>query len=85
MCLPNCALFNAFFVYKTLHTHKKKIKCKNFLHKIARSQISEVQNPRKSSSDELKWTQKQPTPREPKQDTPSRLSGDFSKHKLEKK
>jgi hypothetical protein len=60
------------------------MKCKNFPHEITRSQISEVQNQSKINSDELKLTEKQPTPRGPKQDTPSRLSGDISKHKLEK-
>jgi len=41
--LLNCALFNAFFVYRTLNTNKK-VKYKNFLHKVGRSWISEVQN-----------------------------------------
>jgi hypothetical protein len=34
--LLNCALFNAFFLYKTLNT-KRKIKYKTFLHEVARS------------------------------------------------
>jgi hypothetical protein len=37
--LLNCALFNAFFVYRTLNTNKK-VKCKNFLHEVGRSCIS---------------------------------------------
>jgi hypothetical protein len=36
--LLNCALFNAFFVYRTLNTNKK-VKYKNFLHEIGRSWI----------------------------------------------
>jgi len=43
--LLNCALFNAFFVYRTLNTKKKKkVKYKNFPHEVGRSRISEVQN-----------------------------------------
>ena len=38
-----CALFNAFFVYRTLNTNKK-VQYKNFLHEVGRSWISEVQN-----------------------------------------
>ena len=41
--LLNCALFNAFFVYRALNTNKK-VKYKNFLHEVGRSWISEVQN-----------------------------------------
>jgi hypothetical protein len=48
--LLNCDLFNAFFVYRTLYTNKK-VKYKNFLHKVGRSWISEVQNRSESSSD----------------------------------
>jgi len=50
--LLNCALFNAFFVYRTLNTNKK-VKYKNFLHEVGRSCISEVQNRSESSSDDL--------------------------------
>jgi len=32
----NCALLNAYFVYRTLNTNKK-LMYKNFLHKVARS------------------------------------------------
>jgi len=39
--LLNCALFKAFFVYRTLNTDKK-VKYKNFLHEVGRSWISEV-------------------------------------------
>ena len=38
MHLLNCALFNAFFVYRTLNTNEK-VKYKNFLHKLGRSWI----------------------------------------------
>ena len=41
--LLNCALFNTFFVYRTLNTNKK-VKYKNFLHEVGRCWISEVQN-----------------------------------------
>ena len=41
--LLNCALSNAFVVYRTLNTNKK-VKYKNFLHEVGRSWISEVQN-----------------------------------------
>ena len=34
--LLNCALFNAFFVYRTLNTNKK-VKYKSFLHEVGRS------------------------------------------------
>jgi len=81
--LLNCALFNAFFVYRTLNTIKK-VTYKNFLHKVARSWISEVQNRNESSSDERQLPEKQTTQSGPKQDPPGRLSGDFRIHKLEK-
>jgi len=41
--LLNCALFNAFFMYRTLNT-KMKVKYKNFLHEVGMSWISEIQN-----------------------------------------
>ena len=78
----NCALFNAFFVYRTLNTNKK-VKYKNFLHEVGRSWISEVQNRSESNSDDLQLPEKE-TPRGPKQDLPGRLSRDFRIHKLEK-
>ena len=81
--LLNCALFNAFFVYRTLNT-KKKVKYKNFLHKVGRSRISEVQNWSGSNSDDLQLPEKQTTPRRPKQDLPGRLSSDFRIHNLKK-
>ena len=81
--LLNCALFNAFFVYRTLNT-KKKVKYKNFPHKVGRSRISEVQNWSESSSDDLQLPEKQTTPRGPKQDPPGRLSRQFRIPKLEK-
>jgi hypothetical protein len=64
--------------------HKQEITYKNFIQEIASSQISEVQNPNASSSDDLQLPEMQPTPRGPKQDTQDRFSGNFSKHKLEK-
>jgi len=79
----NCALFNTFFVYRTLNTDKK-VKYKNFLHEVGRSWISEVQNISEYSSDDLQLPEKQTTPRVPKQDLPGRLSSNFRIHKLEK-
>jgi len=81
--LLNCALFNEFFVYRTLNTNKK-LKYKNFLHEVGRSRISEDQNRSESSSDDLQLPEKQTTPRGPKQDLPGRLFSDFRIHKLEK-
>ena len=78
--LLNCALFNAFFVYRTLNTNKK-VKYKNFLHEVGRSWISDVQNRSEPNSDDLQLPQKQTTPRRPKQEPPGRLSGDFRIHK----
>jgi hypothetical protein len=80
--LLNCALFNAFCVYRTLTN--KTLRYKNFLHEVARSWISEVQITAKSNSDDLRTPKKQTTPRGPKLDPPGRLSGDFTIHKLEK-
>ena len=80
--LLNCALFNAFRVYRTLTN--KRIRYKNFLHEAARSWISEVQITAKSNSDDLQMPEKQTTPRVPKLDPPGRHSGDFRTHKLEK-
>jgi len=81
--LLNCALLNAFFVCRTINTHKK-VKYKNFLHEIGRSWISEVQNQSEPNSDDLQLPEKQTTPRGPKQDPPSSLSGHFRIHKHEK-
>ncbi len=39
--LLNCAIFSAFFVYRTLNTNKE-VKYNNFLHEVGRSWISEV-------------------------------------------
>jgi hypothetical protein len=74
--LPNCTLFNAFFVYRTLNTNKK-VKYKNFLHEVGRSWMSEVQDGSESNSDDLQLPEKQTTPRGPKQDLPGRLSGGY--------
>ena len=81
--LLNCALFNAFCVYKTLNTNKK-VKYKNFLNEVGWSWISEVQDRSEFDSDDLQLPEKQTTPRGHKQDRPCRLSGDFRIHKLEK-
>ena len=80
--LLNCAPFNAFFVYRTLNTNEK-VKYKNFLHKVGRYGISEVQNRSGSSSDDPQLPEKPTKPRGPKQDPPGRLSGDFRIYKLE--
>jgi hypothetical protein len=79
--LINCALFNAFCVYRTLTN--KKVRYKNFLLEVARFWISEVQIT-KSNSDDLQMPEKQTSPTGPKLDPPGRLSGDFRTHKLEK-
>jgi len=55
--LLNCALFNTFFVYRTLNTNKK-VKYKNFLQEVGRSWISEVQNRSGSNSDDLQLPEK---------------------------
>jgi hypothetical protein len=52
---------------------------KNFL-----QEVSEVQNPNEPSSDEMQLPEKQSTPKGSKQDSQGRLSGDVSKHKLDK-
>jgi hypothetical protein len=62
----------------------KKVRYKNFLLKVVRSWISEVQITAKSNSDDLQMPKKQTTQRGPKLDPPGRLSGDFKTHKLEK-
>jgi hypothetical protein len=72
--LLNCTLISAFFGYRTLNTNKK-VSYKNFLHKVGRSWISENQNTTKSNSDNLQVSDKQSTPRRPKQVLPGRLSG----------
>jgi len=58
MYLLTCALFNAFFVYRTLNRNKK-VKYKNFLHEVGRSWISEVQNQSEFNSDGLRQRSKQ--------------------------
>jgi len=68
---------------RTLNTNKK-VKYKNFLQKVGRSWISEVQNCSESNSDDLQLPEKQTTPRGPKQDPPGRLSSDFRIDKLKK-
>jgi hypothetical protein len=70
-------------MYGTLNTNKK-VKCKNFLHELGWSWISEVQNRSESSSHDLQSPENSTTPREPKQDLAGRLSGDIRMHKLEK-
>jgi hypothetical protein len=73
-----------FLLYRTLNTNKKG-KYKNFLHKVGRSWVSEVQDRSESKSNDLQLPGKQRTPRGPKQDPPSRLSSDFRIYKLEEK
>ena len=70
--LLNYALFNKFFVYRTLNTNKK-VKPKNFLHTVGRSWISKVQNRSESNSGDLHLPEKQTIPRRPTQDSPGRL------------
>jgi len=55
--LLNCALFSAFFAYRTLNT-KKKVMYKNFPHEVGRSWISEVQSRNESNSDDLQLSEK---------------------------
>ena len=81
--LLNCALFNTFFVYRTLNT-KKNIKYKNFLYEVGRSWISEVRNRSESNADDLQLPEKETTQRGPKQDPPGRISSDIRTQKLEK-
>jgi hypothetical protein len=81
--LLNCALFNVPLLYRTLNTNRKA-KYKNFLHKLGRSWISEIQSRSESNSDDVQLPEKQTTPKGPKQDPPGRLSIDFRVHKLEK-
>jgi hypothetical protein len=79
LCIPQCN-----FVYKTLNPRKKeKKKYKNFLRKVARFQISEVQYPNESSSDELHSLEKQPTPSGPNE-SPHLDSTRISANKLDK-
>ena len=48
------------------------------------SRVSDVQNRSVSSCDKLQLPEKQTKERAPRQDSPGRLSGDISKHKLGK-
>jgi hypothetical protein len=64
--------------------HRKEVNCENFLQEVAISWISDVENPIESSSDVFQRPDNQPTPEGPKQETPHRLAGEFSKHKLDK-
>jgi hypothetical protein len=82
MNLLKCALFNTFFVYRTVNTNKK-VMYKNFTHNVGRSWISDVQDRSESNSDELQFPEKQTTTKGPKKDPPGRLSGDFRIYKLE--
>jgi hypothetical protein len=52
-------------MYRTLNTNKKG-KYKNFLHKLGRSWVSEVQDRSESKSNDLQLPEKQTTPRGPK-------------------
>jgi len=68
-------------VYRKLNTNKK-VKYTNFLHEVGWSWMSEVQNRSEFNSDDLQLPEKQTTPREPKQELPGGLSGDFRIHKF---
>jgi len=70
-----------FYVQNNKHTHTQNYK--NFLNKVARSWISEVQNLNYSSFDEVQWPEKQTTPKWLKLDIPCILSRDFTEHKLD--
>jgi hypothetical protein len=77
LCTLQC-----IFVYKTLNTNKQ-VKYKNFLHEVARSWISEVQNssPVLMNCNSQRSNQHQGSlNRVP----PGRLTRDFSKHTLDK-
>jgi hypothetical protein len=74
------ALQRIFCVQNT----KYKVKHKNFLHKVGRSWITEVQNKNESSSDDLQLPEKQSTQTGPKQNLPGRQSSCFRIHKLKK-
>jgi hypothetical protein len=83
--LPNCALFNSFFIYKTLNKGLTEQKYKKFLHEVARNWIMEREDMADSNSDDNAVpSEKRPTPRGPAEDPPGRLSGNFYKHKLGK-
>ena len=56
--LLNCALLNAYFMYRTLNTNKK-LMYKNFLHKVGGSWTSEIQNQSESSSYDVQLREKQ--------------------------
>jgi hypothetical protein len=55
--LLNCALINAYFVYRTLNTNQK-VMYKDLLHEVGRSWISEVQNQCESSSYDVQLQEK---------------------------
>ena len=83
--LLNCALFNAFLIYKS-QNQGKKIKYKNFLHEAARGWITEQRESEESDNYEIEPASRRvvPTPRGPVSDPPGRLSGDLKKHKIVK-
>jgi hypothetical protein len=76
-----CALQYIFCV-QDINTNKK-VKYKNFLHKVRRFWISEVQDQCMSNSD-LQLPEKQTTPTGPEQDPPGRHFTDFRIHTLQK-
>ena len=81
--LLNCALFNAFLIYKS-QNQGKKIKYKNFLHEAARGWITEQRESEESDNNEVEPASRRvvPTPRGPVSDPPGRLSGDLKNTKL---
>ena len=83
-CTVSAKLCSFQHIFCVQDTTNKRVKYSNFLNEVGRSWISEVQNQSESNSDDLQLPEKQTTPREPKQDPPGRLYGDFRIHKLEK-
>jgi len=82
MYLINCALFNSFVIFNSVH--QPKMKYKKFLHEVALHWITD----RIPSDDELDnpdpGQSTQPTKRTPKFDPPGRLSKDMKQHTLGK-
>lgn len=77
MFFINCALFNAFRVFKTLNPQSKK-KYKVFLHDVAKEWISDATP--ENRDDPVPGTSATPN----RNDPPGRLSKDARKHKLVK-
>lgn len=81
--LLNCALFNAFRVYK-YHNPDSKLSYKNFLLETAKYWAAINANTDETAEEEEEGPEKSTTPRAPYQDPPGRLlGGDVKKHKLQ--